>query len=817
MLRQNLTMAARVLLKYRLYTTLSVLSLVFGFAIFLLSVVLVENIGSLDRNLTQYDRIYNVYSQWNGQSGSQPGNVATSFFTLEELRSHIPEIERATHVTISAADYWLVTVGQTREYEQLIFADSGFFDVFDFPMVEGTGSNALDRPYSIVISEEMAVQYFGEDSPVGRTLTIDNEYEFTITAVIQNLPSNSLFTMAGGGLDFIISFETVRQMLPQFPLFSSWSSGGVAAFAVLPPKLSYSDLRTRLRTLAQDRWPEPYNETIEIKARHLGEIADDLFRLGRVSASQLNFALGVFVLAVGCINFINLLIAQNVGRAREIALRKIAGASRRSILMQFFTEAFLLTAMGLGFGLFFASYLLPIVGDPPNIVFTMAAVERSQLLWWLTGLCLGVAALGGLCPAILLARMRPQAGLTGQFSTGRFIPKFHSVAVTFQFMLATILVVAALVAWLQGRHLRALDLGYNIEQVLILDKVRKGPIRPNYPTLKTALSNLDGVSVVSASNAIPGINQGAYRRLMRADGNADEFFDIRRINIDFDFFEAMDIKFAAGRDLSPSFANDSKKASEAWGDVSTLNVVLNRSAAEKFGWPDPNDAIGQVVTGIPESDMRDVQSNLVIVGVVEDTHFRVGGFGSDPHFYRIDDGAARSGIVKVSTSDLQGVLDGIRSIWAEVNPGYPIQIGFLDERFDRLYEQLSSTENTLFWICAFAIAIAAFGLFGLAGFVSARRTREFGIRKATGAGVIRIVRLLLWDFGKPVLVANALAWPIAFLILRGYLDTMAERIDLHVWQFGAAALFTLSVAWITVTWHVIRAAHTHPATALRYE
>lgn len=811
MIQQTFTMAVRVLAKNWLYSLLGVASLTMGLVVFLTNLAFVERARSMDDGLTFYDQIYEFHSVWSQLDLTRSGS--TSPRVAEVLKSQFPEIKQVTRLL-----YYIQYVAETprlRQYEKIFLADPNFFEVMDYPFVEGDPSTALDEPFSVILSQSTASRYFGKTSALGKTITLDGEHILRVTAVMEDLPITSSLRPGLGNLSIVAPIATFENMTPDAFWFSGWGADVAITLAVIPHSLSEQALKEGLESLVVDHWPEMFHETLDIETRPLAGMVYDFLRVGNVAFMDAVLALGVIVLLVGCANFAGLLIAQNIGRIKEVALRKAVGGGRRHIISQFLIEGLLMSALALMIALLIVpSYLTSISTDQFPIDFS--ALTGTRGLIWLMLLAPLVALVGGLYPALKVSAAPPSHVFQEDSAIVKHAGAFRGTAITVQFVFAIALLIGTIVTWLQQTHLQKLDLRYAQDQILIIDKVSNPKIRNQLPLLKQLLTDLPGVQAVSVSSQVPSDNRYTNEILRKIDDDPENTYWLTNMFIDPDFFSIYDLKMVAGRPFSDEKEADIWRLNEDENGAFQINVILNEGAVRKLGWSSPVEAIGQVLTigGVQDAEQK---TQLTIVGVVEDARLRNNSGLADPAIFRIYENQFTKTSVRLSTANVKDAVASIELVWEDLYPDYPIKWQFLDDGFALAYKTSSRNQLILAFCCTFALVISALGMFGLAGYVAETRTKEIGVRKVMGASVGRIVRLLLWDFSKPVLIANLVAWPLAYLAMRNYLDGFADRIALSPIFFLGAGVAALLIAWLVVAVHVVRAARTHPVHALRYE
>ncbi len=805
MLRQAVLMAFRVLAKNWLYTLLSVASLIIGITAFLTNLAAVERIRAMDRDLTHYDRIYHIYSHWLNLDVAR--SFATSPKAARILETRFPEFEQV--VRLGGNRGLVVTTDRARQYEPIYLTDPNFFEVFDYEFIDGNPATALTSPFSAILSESAATRYFGNENAVGKTVTIDGQHVFTVTAVIDDLPRTSHLRIGLGTVGVMVPFDTYERLYPEDDTAFGWGADAALTFALVPDSLTGEEINNRLTGIVTDNWPELFHEELEIEARPLGRLFDDIVEIGGVSLSDVLLGLGAVVLLVACANFASLVFAQNVGRAQEVALRKAVGGGRGRIVWQFFIEGLVIS----GLAVCISIPLIPVVLDLLSsnrfpLGFDALLTARGAI--WLVVLAPVVTLIGCLYPALRVSSQPPGMVFRQGEGAGSQAAVLRMTIVVFQFVLAIGLFIGTAVTLAQQRHLMNFDLQYAEEQVLVIDRMENPKVQARLSTLKERVSALRGVAAVAASSQVPSENTYSNGFYYETGDDPENTFRLTQTFADPEFFDIYDISLRAGRMLTRANLVDFAASIDEFTDAGDINAVINMKAVEHLGWDSAAQAVGQsVVTGGGKQ--------VTVVGVVENKRIRGAGTGYDPTVFMTVDALVRKLSIELDTDTLDSSVQNIERTWNEVYPEYPMEWKFLDERFAAVYEASQRNQYFLGIACLFAFLISCLGLFGLAGYVAETRTKEIGIRKVMGASAGRIVRILLWDFSKPILIAAAIVWPIAYLALRSYLDGFAERIDLSPLFFVGSGGLALGVAWLVVAAHVWRAARTHPAHALRHE
>ncbi len=541
-------------------------------------------------------------------------------------------------------------------------------------------------------------------------------------------------------------------------------------------------------------------------------------------------AIAIFILLIACINFMNLSTARSIQRAREVGMRKVLGAFRQQLVGQFLGESILLGLLSMIIAVALVELLLPWFNGFMNLDIAFDYLSRPAVVLVLVALALLVGSIAGSYPAFYLSAFQPATVLRGELTRGRAGVNFRKALVVVQFAISIALLIATGVIFAQMNYAANKDLGFDRDHVVLMEGAPASGFGDNYDSLKQQLLQTAGVTSVTAANLLPG-DQNTNSNGIRAEAN--EMRSMPFLNVDFDFFETFNISFLAGRSFSRERGTDMYNEPTEANPRATGSFILNKLAASQLGWT-PDDAIGKWME-VGDDEQFEGSTRGPIIGVIDDIHFSSLHEAVIPVFYRAlpylnslyetpeyRDAAVkvpnfRKMAIKINTSNVDQTLADIAETWKLNLPDVPMQMSFLDERFEALYqnEKLQGQLFTLF--AALAIFIACLGLYGLASFTTEQRTKEIGIRKVMGGSVRDIVTLLSRDFGYLVLIANLLAWPLAWYLMEKWLESFAYRIDMSLFTFVLAGLLALLIAMLTVGGLAAKAAWSKPSLALRYE
>ena len=797
MLRNYLKIAYRTLRRQKGYAFINIAGLAVGLACCLLIGLFVWSTLSFDRFHEKAERIYRVI-QVAGDGVEASACMAAPMGPA--LVADLPEVEAAVRLT-SKRYPALVQHGEQGFYEWgVAYADANLFDVFSFQLAEGNPATALQRPYTMVLSRRMAEKYFGDEDPMGKTLTLEDEHAYEVTGVFENPQAGSSIR-----LDFVGSFATqyAEQRRMMVEMNEGWSMMSFDTFLLLREGVSAEEVEAKLpnllATYTEADWILNPTYRLEPLTRlHLyAQAPNDLGPSGDVRYVQIFSAVALLILLLAGANYVNLATARATRRAREVGVRKAAGAGQSQLVRQFLGESLLLCALAgaLGFGLAHAA--LPLFDALAATSLEARRLTHPLFLLAVAGLVVGLGLAAGAYPALLLARFRPTdvlKGVGGRISGARF----RQGLVVFQFTVSAVLLIGALGVWQQLRYVQTARLGLETTQRVAIWARGAVGSPEQAQTFKQELLQHPAIPQATVTNAVPAL--WSARASVEAEGQPDRpderagMFHI--YGVDADFLSTLGIQLKAGRGFSELRGTDAERA-----------ALLNETAVRKLGWRDP---IGkEIVFGGGEE--------RTVVGVVEDFHLASMREAIEPVLIVPPVWGVSHVVLAIRPGHAREALDAMRETWDAFEPTYPLDYVFLDDAFARLYEEERRTSIVFAVFFALAIGIACLGLFGLAAYAAEQRTKEIGIRKVLGASVGSIAALLSKDFLWLVLVAFAVAAPVAYLALQEWLADFAYRIDLGPGLFLLTGVLVLLIALLTVSYQAIRAATADPVKSLRSE
>lgn len=795
-------------MKNKVYSVLNILGLAISLACFILITLYVIDELSYDRYHEKADRIYRINSDITmGESQQLP---FTSDMMGPTLKKDYPQVEEFARIYTSNGSKLLRKGEEFIEENKVAHADSSLFRVFTLPLVAGNPNIALKEPRSVVISESAAQKYFGSTNVVGETLETIQENAYTVTGVMEDIPSNSHFNF-----DFIFSMD--NDIYP----FGNYISHNFHTYLLLKEGTDPAEIEAKFNEYF-DRYVQPVaKQVLNINSRKEFEDAGNkleysLFPVTRIhlhsdrsmeimAGGNIQYvyifsAVALFILLIACINFMNLSTARAAGRAREVGIRKVLGSARKQLIQQFMSEAILmaLIAMILAVGIAYAA--LPAFNEVAAKTMSLGRVFQPDILMLLIALPFVVGLLAGSYPALFLSAFKPVQVLKGKLNLGAKGGTFRNALVVFQFATSIILIIGTIVVYQQLDYIQNKNLGFNKEQVIIVDEAYV--LGSQVQTFKNEVQEMPGVQSSTLSGYIPVSSSSRNNNTFSKEAvlTNDNAFGMQNWNVDYDYITTMGMEIVQGRNFSRDYGTDSSA------------VIINETTARIYGTEDP---IGKEIYGVTNFETGEL-TTYTIIGVVKNFHFEslrenIGPLGL---FLGNSTGLAS---FKVNAANIPEVLGSIKQKWEAMSPGIPFSYRFLDEAFDEMYRTEQRLGKIALIFSILAILVACLGLFGLSTFIAERRIKEIGIRKVLGATVSGLVQMLSKDFLKLVLISFIIATPIAWYAMNNWLQDFVYRIELSWLYFVSAGFLALFIALSTVGYHAVKAAMINPAKNLRSE
>jgi putative ABC transport system permease protein len=807
MFKNYLKTALRSIANQKGYTLINITGLAIGMACCLLIFMFVNDELSYDNYNEKADRIHRIAGFF--RFGGRDLSMATVSPPMgQAMVNEYPEVENSVRIRYKGGA--VVTYGENSFREKKIaYTDPSLFSVFTIPLLAGDPKTALKDPYTLVISKKAARKYFGRENPLGKILKLDNKDDYKVTAVFDKIPHNSHFHY-----DIIASLATLPDYKSQF-----WLNNAVFTYLLLDKHARPKLLEAKIPELIK-KYMAPQVEKI------MGKPMDKLDKSGTL---KVNFflqplrdihlhshmmyeldpngdikyvfiftAIALFILIIASINFINLSTARSANRAKETGIRKLMGAFRTQLVWQFLVESIVLSIISMLIAIVLINLALPFFNNLSGKELTTANIFNLRMVAIIFGITLVTGALAGAYPAFFLSAFRQVNDLNGQTKFGGKNVLLRRVLVVFQFIASILFIIGTLVVMNQLHYIRDMKLGFNKDQVLILHNANL--LGNQAETFKNEMLKNPQVKSATISAFLPVPSKRSIGVVSPQDKVASkETTTIQSWLVDYDYLEVLGMKLDKGRNFSKDFSTDESA------------VIINQEALQHFAW---DNALGKKLFMKTCKDAR--PTYYTVIGVVKDFHFEslrsaiapmamVLGNSNDLISFRLN------------TREIARTIELLRDKWNKFLPGHPFEYSFMDERFNEVYRS-DQKIGKIFGTCAFlAILIGCLGLFGLAAFISERRTREIGIRKVLGASVSNIIRLLSKEFILLVGIANIIAWPTAYFIMNKWLEDFAYRTMLSIWSFLAVGIITVIIAVAAVSYQTIKSALANPVDTIKYE
>lgn len=786
MLRNNFKIAWRNLWNNKVFGGINIAGLTIGMTACMFILLWVANEYSFNRFHDKLPRIYQVYEHQYYSNNEMLTTTATPGPLAEKLRTEVPGIREVASISWSSEK--LFTVGDKHLKFQGHYADNAFFNIFTFPFLAGNAAGALVQPGNVVLTDKTAVALFGEGEALGKTVRLENAKDYTVTGVVKAPDESSTIKFA-----FLLPMQELKT---EHPWLSSWSANAPRTFVLLDEQADLAKVNASAKDIVKRNAQGSTTELFMYPFADVylkGQFKDGKLLEGRMEYVRLFIIVAVFVLLIACINFMNLSTARAVQRSKEVGVRKSIGAGRFSLVSQFLGESYALVFISAVLSVILVWVLLPAFEKMVNTTIMVPLFTWYNLLGLLClGLFTGFAA--GSYPAFYLSSLNPVSTLKG----GMLRLKSSAIwlrkgLVVFQFIISTVLIVAAALVYLQIQFIKNRNLGLNKDQVVYF--TNEGGVEKNLEAFRRALDGQPGIMASTVANQLP-IDVGNSGQGVSWPGKVETetvLFD--KLEVGTEFGETMQLEMLEGRTFSEDHPTDKD------------GVVINETALRLMKLEAPH--LGRIITveGIPKT----------LIGVSKDfASYHLEKKAGPMLISQIDEPGGKI-LIRIDPGKTAEAIASIEKVYKQFNPQYPIDLKFMDVFFEKMYrsESVIGRLSTVFTILA--ILIACLGLFGLAAFTAQQRTKEIGIRKVLGATVTQILVLLSKDFLRLVLVAVAIALPVAAYFMSGWLEKFSVHIEISWWVFAATALLSLVLAMLTVSYQSVRTARMNPIQSLRTE
>ena len=770
--------------RHKAYSFINIAGLAIGITACILLLLWVQDEWSYDRFHTNVNELYRVLLDPLGASPTH--EAVTPPLLAEKMKESFPEVVNAARVATSGT--LLFKHGDQAFYEgQGIFADPAFFEMFSFPFLRGDPATAFSELRSIVITENMAAKFFRDENPLGKILTINNTTDYKVTGVIKNVPHNSHL-----GFNYVRNFMLLKEYGVNL---EGWGNVSFHTYVQLQKNSSADRVNEKLKTMIEEEDPGHNMYYLQpLTQVHLhSNFNFDPAVTGSVMYIYIFTAAAIFILFIACINFVNLTTARSGIRAKEVGMRKAVGAFRKDIVKQFFGESLLLSFMALLLAVILLQLLLPLFNDLAGKELTMSHSGYLQILLGLMGIALFTGLLSGTYPALFLSSFQTISVIKNLPQSGTKGALFRKILVVTQFSLTIVIMIGTIVVHKQLDHIRNLNLGYDKDHMVCFPL--RGEFGKEMDAAKAELRQNPNILDVTATSSLP-THIGTGTSGAQWEGKPDDLrIQMQIVSVDHSYLDTFRMKMAEGRFFSKEFESDK-----------TESYVLNEAAIKAIGM---NSPIGKRFAIGRESG--------AIIGVIKDFNYKSLHSEIEPLIMVMDPNFLRYACIRISSENVEETIAFLESIWNKFSAGYPFDYTFLDDRINNLYKSEQNVGTVFNYFTVLVILIACLGLFGLASFTAEQRTKEIGIRKVLGALVPNIFLLLSREFAKWVLLANIIAWPVAYFIMNRWLENFAYRTKIGVGTFFLSSGLALVIALLTVSYQCLKAARFNPVDALKYE
>ena len=807
MIKNYIKVAVRHLRKQKGYATINILGLAIGLTCFILIGLFVRFELSYDQFHEKADRTYRIAKRMPGKEflGSD-GWTATPAPLVKAMMEELPQVEHATQF---AKVNSLIDLDGKRFYEDGLFSTKHFFDVFSFRLLQGDPTSALEDPNSIVLTESLAKKYFGEQNPMGQSVLVSHSGEnysgelgLVVTGVVADPPANSHFTF-----DFLVPVVTSGDLVNYL---DRWDSNSYYTYVSLTPGHSISTFTTNLRTMAKTHLSQVpfYQENPDAAGIYFPQALTDIHLRSKVNMEfQVNgdirfvylfSAIGILILIIACINYINLATARSATRSMEVGVRKVMGARRGQLIGQFMSEAVLPSVLALFIAAFLVVLLLPTFNALTAREMVLDFSQHGGFIVMLLLVGLGVGILAGSYPALMMSSFHPVSMMKGLLNRNAGKTTLRNTLVVVQFSISIVLVIGTIVIQRQMHYIRNTDTGIERDQIVAISIKDQSMHSDRFATLKRTLESYPNVRGVTAAQTNPTNVDAASRAQEWEGAEPGQNLLVYRSIVQPDYVDLFGLELVEGRDFSETRLSDEREG-----------VLINETLKRQLGW---DTAVNKW--------FNFYGSEFTVIGVVKDFNFHSFHTPVAPIALFIDSsrwfGHQRL-FVKAGTGDMVDTIAFLQKTMADFSPEYPFEYEFLDDLYNQMYQTESRLGALLSYFTFLALFVACLGLLGLATFTARQRMKEIGVRKVLGATQQDILVLLSKDFTKLVGIAFLIAAPIGYLAQSQWLQSFAYRIPVGLGTFLLAGGAILLVAWLTVSYQAIRAASMDPVKSIRYE
>jgi predicted permease len=784
MFKNYLKVAFRNIYKYKSFSFINIAGLAIGMACCMLILLWVQDELNYEKFNENIDDIFCVV-QWNSEDQTKIYSPSIPAPLIPFLKDRYAGIKHASRYRASGRR--LFSHNENNVYEDTGgFADPELFDIFSFRAILNDPKSALEDLNTIVLSQSMAERYFGPENPIGKTIQLENRYDFMVGAVIEDIPQNSSVRF-----DYVVQFDNFGRF--DNVEMDNWGRyENYIGFVLLNPEIDHEDFSNKITNAFLDFDSDSHHKLHLYpykKIRLFGFNNDGTLKFVLVFA-----AIGILILLIACINFINLTTAQSGKRAKEIGLRKVVGASRFSIRRQIYSELFVTVTIAFLLAIALSIAFLPKLNSLSDKTLTLSIAGNSSMLIAIFGIALVTAIISGTYPAFFLSSFSPLNVMRKSRSTKSSHSTLRKWLVVAQFTISIALIISTIIITSQMRYIQNKDLGFDKDRLVYMDLL--GNLKTRFDTVKNELSRNPSINSVTVAQSLPNFAGSTAGALDWEGRPADVRGSMNFVSVEKDYFKTVGIEFIEGETFKTE--PDNRLLRE---------FIINEKAIEAMKIENP----------VGKSFKMWDRDPGVIIGVVKNVHntslhreIRPAFYVQFPYFYTYL-------IINLRSENVGSTIAYIRDTVKEINPNYPFEFHFLDENIDRFYQKERQINSLITTFTVLAVFISCLGLFGLSLFMVEQRTKEIGIRKTLGASVSHLVGLMSKDFLLLVVVANVISWPVSYFIMNKWLQNFVYRINFELWVFALAAALALFIALLTIAYQTFKAATANPVDSLRYE
>ncbi len=789
MFKNYLKIALRNFQRHRAFSFINISGLAIGIAYSIFIFIYVWDELSYDKFHSKADQIYRL-------SGPIKQGLLGPL-----LQRELPEVK--SFVRIYANKVWgrntLVSYQDNHFFTDGFFlVDPSFLEIFSFPLMIGDPNTALSELNNVVLTEEAAKKFFGDEDPMGKIITHDEKLQLKVTGVAKNIPYNSHIHF-----DFLAPLDNYKIIRSSPNAMENWGNSAFLTYLLVQKGTNKQELEGKIATVIQNHAPD-YLKNMNLVLQPITDIHlrshsfDELEINGDIKYVYIFSTIALLILFIACMNYMNLTTARSLNRAKEVGMRKVVGAKRVQLIKQFLSEAILMSLFALLIAIILVYLFMPLFKHLAGKELTFNPMKNMATFFFLFILSLFIGLLAGSFPAFFLSGFQPINIITGKLKLKNLTTAiFRKSLVIIQFVISISLIACTVVIKDQMDFIRNKKLGFEKQKIVVFPTMRNEEAISRVETIMNEFARNSAITDIAASSHTPG-NRPFYRGLWFPSRSEDQFINILSLWTNQDFASTYQLEFLAGRDFSKEMSTDATSA-----------FILNETAVKMCNWNSPKEAIGKLV--------RCDEKTGKIIGVVKDFHFLSLHSEIEPMIMHYDKKRFYSISARVNTDNIAATLTTLKKQWKQLLPDVPCNYFFLDEQYDQQYRADQKVGSFLKHFTFLAIFISCLGLFGLASFTAEQRTKELGIRKVLGASVPGIVLLLSRDFTKWVLVANIFALPITWYIMNKWLQIFAYRTNIAWTTFIISAGIALLISLVTVSYQSVKAALANPVERLRYE